>query len=454
MKITFKQLGGIKNAVLELNDLTIIAGANNTGKTYITYTLYGLLRSWEKYVSMKDADTLAKELIKKGNITLSTKHILGSFDKIVQQISKDYSEDIPDVFNDKEGNLAKASVEVSPERPGSLDRSVTVNVEIGETHKIQGRIENDSLHISLIANDEESPPSFIVETILNSLVGRLVFAGLFPKPFIATAERLGISLFYKELDISKNVIVEELQRLKKEEGQRNGIDPFGLLERMSSWYATPIRDNIHFTRNIGDIQKRERSEHFKPVVDKIIAMMGGYFRKVDKIDKEIRFISRARKDKRFDIPLYLASASGRGLTDLYFFLRYIAKEGMMIMIDEPESHLSPGNQIEMARLLARCVNAGLKVFITTHSDYLIKEFNNLIMLSNDFDGKEDFLKRNHKLYATDDFLKPGSIAAYICEQGKLKSCVVDKKGMDITSFDKTIDEINRISDELDDLTDD
>ena len=29
---------------MELGDLTLIAGRNNTGKTYLVYTLYGLLK--------------------------------------------------------------------------------------------------------------------------------------------------------------------------------------------------------------------------------------------------------------------------------------------------------------------------------------------------------------------------------------------------------------------------
>jgi hypothetical protein len=38
------------------------------------------------------------------------------------------------------------------------------------------------------------------------------------------------------------------------------------------------------------------------------------------------------------------------------------------------------NQLKMARLKVRLVNNGINVFITTHSDYIIKEFNNLLGL--------------------------------------------------------------------------
>jgi predicted ATPase len=411
-----------------------------------------LLKSWDKYFYLQDSDKISKELIKKGSVTLPGKQILASFDKIVQGISKRYSENIPDVFSDKEGNLSKASIEIDLEKPGYLSSSKSITVKIGETHTVQGKIEDDSVYISTIASGDDSPPKFLIEGIVNVLIGRLVLAGYFPRPFISTSEVLGISLFYKELDAAKSVLVEELQRLKKDEGYKNGINPFELVEKMSSRYAAPIKDNIRFTRDIGEIQKIGTSTDSKHLVDKLKFMMDGYFRKVDK--GEIRFISKARKKRRFDIPLYLGSTAARELTILFFFLGHIAEEGMILMIDEPESHLSPANQIEIARLLALCVNAGLKVFITTHSDFLIKEFNNLIMLSQDFKGKKDFLKKNSGIYSERDFLKPESVNAYICKDGTLKKCFVDKKGMDINSFDETIDEINRISDELDFLTDD
>ena len=53
----------------------------------------------------------------------------------------------------------------------------------------------------------------------------------------------------------------------------------------------------------------------------------------------------------------------------------------MIFIDEPELNLHPVNQRKIARILAKVANSGIKIIISTHSDYIVKEFNNLIMLS-------------------------------------------------------------------------
>ena len=49
LTFTFRNIGPIENAELQLGDLTIIAGRNNTGKTYLVYNLYGFLKTWENW---------------------------------------------------------------------------------------------------------------------------------------------------------------------------------------------------------------------------------------------------------------------------------------------------------------------------------------------------------------------------------------------------------------------
>lgn len=48
MKIQIDKLGVIDQATLEVGQLTVICGENNTGKTYVTYALYGFLRGWRR----------------------------------------------------------------------------------------------------------------------------------------------------------------------------------------------------------------------------------------------------------------------------------------------------------------------------------------------------------------------------------------------------------------------
>jgi len=263
----------------------------------------------------------------------------------------------------------------------------------------------------------------------------------FPDPFILPAERLSISLFYKELDFAKNRLVEVLQEMGKD-SEKDKLLPLFVLNRMASRYAQPLKDSIDYTRKISEIQKERSAIWDSKLFNDIRDMMGGSY---TSSDDDIRFKSKARKDS-FDIPLYVASSSVRGLSDLYFFLRHVARRNQLLIIDEPEIHLDTFNQIQFARLLARAVRAGLKVLITTHSDYIVKEINNLLMLSKDFKHKPKVLKKHG--YSEQDFLDPDSVRAYVATNNSLTQCQIDRFGIDMPVFDKTIDAINRVSSEL------
>ena len=50
MKINVKNLGVLRQAEFELGDMTLICGGNNTGKTYVTYALFGFLYRWARFL--------------------------------------------------------------------------------------------------------------------------------------------------------------------------------------------------------------------------------------------------------------------------------------------------------------------------------------------------------------------------------------------------------------------
>ena len=442
----FKNIGPIKKAKMKLGDLTIIAGRNNTGKTYLAYTLYGFLKTWREWAALvpDDFDNLVKTVIKTGHVkqSIDRESLNQEREAMIQRLAKDFSEKVlSDVFSSSEATFEGASLEIvlNDAFPvaGQLKKEGNFSIAYDGSNIVieqEGFLKNDT--------------SFSTFSRTMSIIHKLYMSFLspnFPHPFILSAERFGISLFYKELDFTKNQLVDLLQKLSDHREER--IDPFFLLDEGSARYALPIKDNIDFTRDLENTQKR-RSEFSKEnpeIFKRIENMMQAYYKAEG---NEIRFISKARKNNRFDIPLHLASSSARGLADIYFFLKHVAKKGMMMIIDEPESHLHPYCQILMARLIAACINAGIKVFVTTHSDYFVKEINNLIMLSNDFQDREAFLHRHRKHYSKDDFLKPESVSAYICEKGTLSPCAIDERGIQMESFDDTIDEINKISNEL------
>ena len=221
------------------------------------------------------------------------------------------------------------------------------------------------------------------------------------------------------------------------------ISPFAMVDKTTNRYALPIKDNIDYTRSLAELKADHGPLYEARLFDDIKEIMGGYYRASE---DAIRFKSKARKEDAFDIPLHLASSSARGLVDLYFYLQHVAMPDDLLLIDEPESHLDTGNQVLLARTLARIVGAGVRVLITTHSDYLIKEINNLIMLH---DLSREEVRESRRLgYAAADALDRAGVRAYVAQENGLAECAVDQFGIDMPVFDDTIDSINRVSNEL------
>ena len=89
------------------------------------------------------------------------------------------------------------------------------------------------------------------------------------------------------------------------------------------------------------------------------------------------FVYRPLETER-DVRLSCAPSMVSELAPVVLFLRGAVNRGDMLIIEEPEAHLHPAAQTQMAVALARLVRAGVRIVVTTHSDWLLQEIGNLI----------------------------------------------------------------------------
>jgi energy-coupling factor transporter ATP-binding protein EcfA2 len=446
VRFRFKNIGPVREAELELGDLTVVAGRNNTGKTYIAYTLYGFLKSWKdqevEELAGSTIESLAAAAMEKGQarLTLDMETLNRERRRVIGVLAEMFSRNgLHGVFSSRRDAFKGASIEVD------VGKARSEYIGCHEASLRPGGVLSlryDGQEIIVEMSKVEGPLRvFDVANPLSRLFLQFLFPELSSNPFVLSAERFGISLFRVELDFTKNNLVDLLQKIGDDKDRGSPL-PFLFIDKTTSRYALPIKDNIDYTRSTPDL--KEKSQVYgERLFDRVSEMMGGHYRGSGEGD--IRFASR-RRDGAFDIPLHRASSSVRGLSDLYFFLRRTAEKDHLLIIDEPESHLDTANQRLLARLLTRLTRAGLKVLITTHSDYLIKEVNNLVMLSRPFQNRRAVARRLK--YRADDFIEPDSIRAYVADGGGLTRCKVDEFGIDMPMFDETIDDINRAANEL------
>lgn len=460
MKIKVKNLGVLKQAEFELGDLTIICGENNTGKTYATYALFGFLFEWKSFFEMKIGESKMKDLMIKGITSIDITDYVEKIQDLVDQGCQKCTQELPNIFATNKQKFQESSFQIIIEEKDIFQikdniQKIKFNrrVDVSERFVIfyEKSLESNNIIVTLNKKDffdVKSHDEIFLHLILSVYLKKILSSSFFPLPFIISSERTGAAIFRKELNFARSRLLEKMSRADASSNLR------GMLSNAYEDYALPIKTNLNFLENLSTISKKSSfiAENYPDILDSFADIIGGKYTIND--NDQLYY---EPKGKRLKLTMDESSSAVRSLLDLGFYLRHEAKLGDLLMIDEPELNLHPENQRRVARLLARLVNLGIKVFITTHSDYIIKELNTLIMLNHD----KPHLKRIAEVegYQKSELLNADQIKVYIAEEapvlldGKtrktkcqtLTPAVIDPfMGIDARSFDKTIDTMNRI----------
>ncbi len=456
MKITIKNLGAIKQAEFTLGELTIICGGNNTGKTYATYALFGFLTFWQDAFSVKVPDEDVRRLLSDGSIELDIQDYVKNAPKILKKGCVAFTRQLAHVFASSEKYFSESEfmvdLELSDIHPSQTFER-TMGTSKTQLFSISKKADSPMVTISLLVEKEMVRiPQEVISRIIGDALKEIVFGQVFPRPFIASAERTGVAIFRKELNFARNRLLEEMSSREKE------INPLELLSKVYSDYALPVKSNVDFTRQLEEFAKKESfiAKQHSEILGDFADIIGGDYL-VTKND-ELYYVP---KGKRLKLTMDESSSAVRSLLDIGFYLRHVASPGDLLMVDEPELNLHPENQRRVARLFARLINLGIKVFITTHSDYIIKELNTLIMLNNESAHLQNIAKQEG--YKPDELLCADKVRVYIAEEalfkldgGKKRSMcqtlvpadINQQVGIEARSFDTTIESMNRIQGEI------
>lgn len=420
LQFTIKNLGSITSGEFENKPLTIFCGPNNSGKTWAMYVLYHFYTFINKQDSMRRVIEFncVQKLLESDFLNINVGiFIEKNHQEIVDQFNRFISVSIYEFFNCSEETL------VDFEFFSSLEyENISKNLK-EKSVLIEKNLTNEKANI----NDKKFN--------LNVFLQENLFA--FNDVFLMPAERNGLHLFYNELSSKRTALLHHAS-------QKN-IDFGKLLRDVSkSRYAKPIADYIDWLNNMPESQKYGIGEfaEFAKQIEKNLA--GGTY----KIDNRTNAISfkpykkRGGKDTR-NIGLHITSSTVKSLFGLWFYLKYQAEKGDILMIDEPELNIHPKNQIKIARLLVQLVNSGLKVVISTHSDYIIREFNSMIMLNQQIE-----LQKQHK-YKKDEAIDCEKVAAYLFDDNSIKpSDIVADDGIEAKTFDEVINQQNEVNNDI------
>ncbi|MCL2362548.1 MAG: ATP-binding protein [Defluviitaleaceae bacterium] len=463
MKFTLEHFGAIRYAELNMGDLTIICGENNSGKTYVTYAVYGFMYFWDNVYQINIDSHIIKKIKDTGFYNLQLSQIIKDAHRIIEKACREYTGHLASVFSAHESKFDRSVFRMNFSSDELIidEREHTGGIHSTSTKTGLRCIKEAGGHdltITLFSEevDRREIPDFIVIQAINSALKAVVFSSILPNTFIASAERTGAAIFRRELNFARNKILDTMSKKDAE------FDPFVLLSQIKSDYAWPVDHNVDFARSLEDVFKSESDilKKHKSIIDNFSDILGGSYHVTDK-DGLFFAPSNKNNGRKMQLSMDESSSSVRALLNIGFYLKHIAKVGDMLVIDEPELNLHPRNQRKMARLLVSLINCGIKVFITTHSDYILRELNNLLLLNG---GRPHLVQiAEREGYAKTELLKSSSLRVYAAKAGLVQLPgnsrktqnqtlvaipIDDKIGIYSSSFDDVINEMNRITDDI------
>ena len=427
---------------IEFKPMTVLVGPSNTGKTYLAMLLHAILRT----IETPDASPIHPnqsylDMSEDPRFTLFLRDLSDRVETVLNSpISRDqsftlsvpiseYAAEIRDYLNEvRRQRLKEFATDANKAIPIYFDVSDTqalLNFQSKSTSspRITIRDSRDNVHISIpsrsivrcIGSDvfeftvdgnffDDALPADITTYIENNFddfeYAADEFAQKFfenwPRSYYMPAGRTGLVDAYRELAVSL------MRRGTRRTRARHANYSPATRQSTSEFLTSLVRlrpDSLPVDR--------ERISNVVAVLES--GVLNG------KINvKETANLSHFEFEKSgHTIPLERASSMVTELAPIVLFIRQFVDEGDLLIIDEPEAHLHPEAQQQMAAALAFMVRSGLRVLITTHSHYMVEQLGNFVAVSTlDEDVRKRALKLKGALGDEDIYLDETEVAVY------------------------------------------
>lgn len=423
-RLDVSNFGPIVQASLDLRPLTVFIGPSNTGKSYLAILIYALHRclggltlthrgqfshrlGWsldptelgsaatEKEVRSCLHDWLIKALAAgsrplpalPSEVVSYMRYSLGQ----IKRLGRDLEREIKRCFGvDQSAELVRRYGSASASQigfgvPQSGTGSVRYQLEFGKgDRRFSGQVhisDAEPLEIGDFDSLEDRNEwlrrfttsgvveSQDLESLLESLTQTLfrnLLEPLYQDAYYLPADRTGVMH-------SHQVVVSMLIQKATTAGLRRSLDVPMLSGVLADFLSQLVKMSSARVRS----DRRSDRELARHLENNILT---GDVR-VDRSETGYPSFTYRPKDWKKDLPLMQASSMVSELAPVVLYLRHVVRSGDLLIIEEPESHLHPAMQAGFARELARAVRAGLRILITTHSEWFLEQIGNLVNLS-------------------------------------------------------------------------
>ena len=432
--IAFRNFGPIAHAEVDLKPLTILIGSNNTGKSYLALAIYALSqaisgthhpgfgpmrsRGWPRPVRL-DRNSVRRWTRLSGDSTsskLEVERVISGKTELrelphkvrewmrsqstswANDLSRDLEYELRRCFGSSPSQLgrrgqqterANFELRIRDESTGlewdircKNDELVTDKWE-PDLSQASIKLSESRIHMSnLVLEDPE-----FVSLVLTSTYSEFLLRGYSAPSHYLPASRSGILQGHKTLAY---LIVGRASRAWIESME---------VERLPGVITDLVQALLVLDRG------KPAQGKIKTIVEFLESnVVAGT---VD-IVKQMEYPELKYQNNAGEFHLHQVSSTVSEIAPMVLYLKYLVRTGHLFILEEPESHLDPANQRLLARAIAMLVNAGVRVLVTTHSDIVLNQINNLMQVS-DLESR----RRLRMGYKASEVLRPSDVSAYV-----------------------------------------
>lgn len=342
--IDIKKLGAIQNSKIEIKPFMVISGDSGLGKSYLAiliHFVYKIITEEELSGFFIEHGWTTDSLLKESEISSSISFPAKLLFDWINKTAVEY--------------LIKA----------------TGNPELSPSFSIDFPLSEENINISFITEKVEINDKEETFTIISLSKHHIKFKGQ-SSNFGALPLQILLSEWLKE-KIFERSSLQQTCILVPGRGALL-VSPHSLQDELAKQFGL-IAEFIKDWRIILDMHPQ--GEPDLSLLYKLSLINGGEI-SIDE-NKQLRFKINDNEDNT--IPISATASSVKELTPLVILLKKFPVKGLSILFEEPEAHLHPSKQFEIADLIVEMVNLGAHLQITTHSDYFIRRINDRIILN-------------------------------------------------------------------------
>lgn len=429
MKLNIQNIGPIEDIDIDIEGITVIAAANDSGKSTIGKTLFSSLKSLNNYKN--DIVNFKKSRLKKSfNIIL---------ERIENNINDDFSDigndffDINNEFNDEYENeyhqvlteylIARDSFisEVLVEPINSLSENKNYSIIINICKHFENAISEEDNEIIKDEIDFISKINTVNKDNLLSNIVASYFYDEFKEDLLNrfSDNDASISLIESNNEIfSVEFLRSNISKAKIKVLKNSQIKDVTYIESpLALDNVKYYREQQYYKNNFMDLPEHGRLQknddllyklqcshvaieptNTSTIIKLIEAVIGGElnYGKGNIFGKELEFSKKGKKIS----PKNLANGIKSFAIIELLIKNGVFRDNHLLIIDEPEVHLHPKWQVEYAGILAYLSSKfGLKLLINTHSTYFIEALS-LYTKKYNIENSTNYYLLNNKEYGT------------------------------------------------------